>query len=238
MTRLQVTLALLLSIPGTAWACGVSGPDGVAACSLAEHEEATRPRWRLGASGVYTSTALRFSGATRAEQTRSALLATVAYQPSTRLSLHAGAGAELGGRLSLPDGDHTFDPGLHLQAGASWRALGGGPPFVVLTSLLSFSSARTTHPGQSSAAYQALDLRVGAIAGVTLWNALSPYATARLFGGPVFWRYAGASVSGTDVHHYQLGAGLSFSVARRLSVFAEGIPLGERAVSAGATLAI
>src|SRR6201989_1665636 len=73
-------------------ACGVSGPDGVAACSLDEHREATRPRWRVGASGVYTSTALRFSGSTRAEETRSALLASVGYQPSRRLNLQLGAG--------------------------------------------------------------------------------------------------------------------------------------------------
>jgi hypothetical protein len=233
---LAVMAVLLAARPASA--CGVSGPDGVAACSLDEHREATRRRWRVGASGVYTSTALRFSGSRRAEETRSALLASVGYQPSRRLNLQAGAGVGLGGRLTLPDGAHDFAAGPSALVGASWRALDDGAPFLVLTSLLSFSAARTSLAGAPSVAYEALDLRVGVMGGVTLWRALSPYATARAFGGPVFWRYQGAAVSGTDVHHYQVGAGLALSIAGRLGVFVEGIPLGERAVSAGATVAL
>jgi hypothetical protein len=220
------------------WACGVSGPDGVAACSLDEHREATRRRWRVGASGVYTSTALRFSGSVRAAETRGSLLASVAYQPSRRLTFQVGAGAGLGGRLELPDGTHQFSPGPEAVAGVSWRALDGGAPFLVLTSLLSFSAARTSQAGAPSVGYQALDLRIGAMGGVTLGKMFSPYATARAFGGPVFWRYQGASVSGTDVHHYQIGIGAAAAIAGRLGLFVEGIPLGERALSAGATLGL
>jgi hypothetical protein len=235
---MALVLATVLLAARPASACGVSGPDGVAACSLDEHRESMRPRWRVGASGVYTSTALRFSGSTRAAETRSALLASVGYQPSRRLNLQVGAGVGLGGRLTLPDGAHDFAPGPTAVAGASWRAIDAGAPFLVLTSLLSFSAARTSLAGAPSVAYEALDLRVGVMGGVTLWRVLSPYATARAFGGPVFWRYQGVAVSGTDVHHYQLGAGVALSVAGRLGIFVEGIPLGERAVSAGATVAL
>jgi hypothetical protein len=57
-----------------------------------------------------------------------------------------------------------------------------------------------------------------------------------VFGGPVYWRYAGTAVTGTDDHHWQVGAGVSLLVARRVDVFAEGVPLGEVGVTAGAGL--
>jgi len=44
----------------SARACGVSTADGLSSCSLAEHEEETRPRWRVGASAACTSTAIDF----------------------------------------------------------------------------------------------------------------------------------------------------------------------------------
>ena len=55
----------------------------------------------------------------------------------------------------------------------------------------------------------------------------------RGFGGPVYWTYQGASVLGTDTHHYQVGAGLALLVGRRVDLFVEGVPLGEQAVAGG-----
>lgn len=233
----MVAVAHLFS-PSRAVACGVSGPDGVSACSLAEHEEATRPRWRAGVNGVYTATALRFGGGLRGDETRGALLASLAYVPTARFSLQAGAGTTLGGDLLMPGGRFVFLPGVAAALGASWRVV-DAHPFVVLSSVLSFSAATTKHEGadESRTGYEAFDLRAGAIVGTTFFNALSPYATARVFGGPVFWRYQGAAVTGTDVSHFQLGGGFALLVARHVDVFAEGIPLGERAVSAGVSIA-
>jgi hypothetical protein len=66
---------------------------------------------------------------------------------------------------------------------------------------------------------------------------VTPYVLARAFGGPVFWSLAGASVTGTDAHHYQVGAGLVIR-ARRVDIVAEGVPLGERTVVVGVGLAL
>ncbi len=111
-------------------------------------------------------------------------------------------------------------------------------PFVVLTSVLSFQAATTApNAGGPSVGYEALDLRLGGIVGVTLFDAISPYALARVFGGPIFWRYLGDSVTGTDVYKYQLGAGVALRAAKRVSAFAEGVPLGERALVLGMTVA-
>jgi len=237
---------LALVVNGLFWfsarparACGVSA-SGVASCSLAEHDEAVRPRWAVGVSGLYTSTRLRFSGDTSAEQVRFATLATVAYLPSAKLVLQAGLGAAFGGSLTLPEGEYRFTPGPIALLGADFRAFDDGRYFLILTSGLSLATARTHAPtnGDESARFTALDLRLGAQFGIQLAERVRPYALARVFGGPIFWRYRNEAVTGTDTHHFQLGAGLAVRVANRLNVFAEGVPLGEQAVALGVGLAL
>jgi len=220
-----------------AQACGVSA-SGVSSCSLAEHDEAMRPHWAVGVSGLYTSTRLRFSGHLYADQVRYATLATLAYLPTPKLVLSAGAGAAFGGSLTLPDGKYEFSPGPTLALGADFRAFDDGRYFVLLTSSLSFAAARTHLAGLASVGYEAFDLRLGAQAGLQLASIFRPYLAARAFGGPVFWRYQGEAVSGTDTHHYQLGAGIGVRLGGSFNLFAEGIPLGERAVSFGVALMI
>jgi hypothetical protein len=235
-------MALVALMPGVARACGVSTADGLSACSLSEHEEETRPRWHAGASGIYTSTAIHFSNDLRSEETRASLVGSLSYHPSARLAFQVAAGGTLGGRLETPAGTQEFSNGFTGALGASWRIVDKTRPFVVLTGNLSFSSARTTQAGSAgapdvTAGYQAFDLRVGALVGTTFWRVLSPYAVGRVFGGPIYWKYQGSDVTGTDAHHYQLGAGLTLVVARRLNFFAEGIPVGERSAAVGTAVA-
>jgi hypothetical protein len=224
-------------------ACGVSTADGASFCSLAEHAEQTRPRWQLGASGSYTSTTIDFTGGLRSDETRRSVVASVAYQPWRRTTFQLAAGGTLGGQLTTPTGKVDFSDGPTAAVGAAWRVVDGARPFVILTSNLSFSAASThsTASGTSGAgpevSYEAFDLRVGALVGTTILEVLSPYAVGRAFGGPVYWRYQGADVRGTDAHHFQVGGGVNLLVARRLSFFAEGIPLGERSVAAGGAVA-
>ena len=197
-----------------------------------------RPRWALGVSGLYTNTRLRFSGSLYADQTRYATLATLAYLPTPKLVLELGVGAAFAGSLTPPDGDHSFSPGPIGALGLDYRAFDDGHYFLLLTSGFSFSAARTHHGGDPAVGYEALDLRLGVQFGVELARVVRPYAVARAFGGPVFWRYQTEAVTGTDTHHYQLGAGLAWRVAKTLNIFAEAIPLGERALSLGTALAL
>lgn len=230
-------IAVVLFQSSAASACGVSA-SGVASCSLAEHDEAVRPRWAVGVSGSYTSTRLRFSDDLHAEQVRYATLATLAYLPTPKLVLQAGAGAAFGGGLTLPDGEHRFTPGPAALVGADFRAFDDDRLFLMLTSAFSFTTARTDAPGVASQSYTALDLRLGAQFGVVLARVLRPYAVARVFGGPIFWHYQGEDVTGTDTHHYQLGAGLAVRVSKRFNCFAEGIPLGEQGLAVGIGLVL
>jgi hypothetical protein len=204
---------------------------------LAEHEEAERPRWAVGVSGVYTSTRLRFSSALHADETRYASLASLAYMPSRKLLLQAGVGAAFAGRLGIAGQTYDFLPGAIGALGADYRVFESGPTFVMLTSSLSFSAARTRLGDAPSVGYEAFDLRLGAELGVELATVFRPYALARVFGGPVYWHYQGQAVTGTDTHHYQLGAGLALRLSKNFNGFAEGVPLGERALSLGLAVA-
>jgi hypothetical protein len=220
-------------------ACGVSTADGLSACSLAEHEEQTRPRWRTGAAGLYTSTTIDFGGSLHTDETRGSLVASLAYQPTRRFTIQLAAGSTLGGHLDTPAGVYQFSPGPTGAAGVSYRLVPGTKPFVILTANLSFSAASTELSGGTDAkvSYDAFDLRGGALVGTTLWSVLSPYAVVRAFGGPIYWQYQGRSVTGTDAHHYQVGAGLTLVLARAVDLFVEGVPLGERSLAAGGAVA-
>jgi hypothetical protein len=231
-----------VSLPGRpARACGSSGPDGVSACSLAQYAEEQRPKWRMGASGLFTSTVIRFTDSLLPGETRYAGLVEVAYAPTSRLSLSVGAGAGVGGKLLAPDGAHDFTPGVVTTMGVSYRFLEPttaiGRFFLVGSAQVSFTGT-ATQLGNSgpTTEYDALDFRVGAAAGLTWLRRLSAYAVVRGFGGPVLWTYQGSTELGTDTHHYQVGGGIALMVFRHLELFAEGVPLGEQAIAAGASV--
>ncbi len=213
-------------------ACGVSS-TGVASCSLEEHAEETRPHWVAALNGLHTATHLRFGDGIEAREVRSAALVVVAYLPTRTLVLQAGIGAALGGSLTLADGKYEFSAGPTASLGADWRIFDDGRWFALLTSALSVSAASTHAPDGSRTGYEALDLRLGGQLGIDIAHLVRPDAVARVVGGPVFWHYAGADVTGTDTNHYQVGAGLGVRLSRSFNAFAEGVPFGERALSAG-----
>jgi hypothetical protein len=207
---------------------------------------------RLSTSYAFTSTTLLFGDGRRADLTRHAIFGSVQI-PFTRtgsVSAQIGAGGIAGGTLVHGAARDTIGPGLAAFTGIAWRVVDGRDaiPFVQLTATLSATHALTrtddrgtrtdgtTSPGAQpeTPRFTALDLRIGAVAGKTIAGVLTPYVTARAFGGPVTWRFDGADVTGTDLYKYQLGGGLSLALFdRRLDVFAEGIALGERGLAAG-----
>src|SRR4051812_30762493 len=76
---LSLALAMVL-VPSRARACGASGGSvGASACSLSEHEESVRKKWRVGASYSLASTNIRFSGDTTLKETRTLALASLGY---------------------------------------------------------------------------------------------------------------------------------------------------------------
>ena len=233
LASLLTVAAAALARPALACGASAGGAAGISACSLEEHEEEARPKWRVGADYSFTSTGLHFDSGLQVDEVRNTSLVTLDYRPLRRLTLEVGAGAFLGGSITASSAQYAMAPGFAGVVGASWRVVDadGAIPFVLLTSQISYASSSA-----SGAGYNAFDLRVGAAVGTTLWNVLAPYVVGRAFGGPIYWRYQGASVVGTDDHHWQVGAGFSLLLGRKVDVFAEGVPLGELGVTAGAGL--
>ncbi len=129
----------------------------------------------------------------------------------------------------------SFDMGTGFVASISgsrrW-SLGARRRWFV-TGSLTGSGGTTTTSGVSSERFTAFDLRVGAIAGRTFADRISPYVLARGFGGPVMWNVGGSDVTGSDTHHYQLGVGTSVTTGFGLSGVIDVSLLGEQAVSIG-----
>lgn len=209
-------------------------------CSFDDAPKHRRPGTsplRLGASYGYSNTTILFGGGRRAASERHTAFALLETRLSKIATLHVGAGPVLGGTLTTPGTRHVVSPGFVAALGAGVRVVDGqdARPLVTLTGTFSYL-ATTTHDERDTAVtgYRAGDFRLGALVGKTVWDTVTPYATARVFGGPIFWRFEGQRAQGTDLYKYQLGAGLAVMAARRVDLFAEGIFVGERGFVAGA----
>lgn len=138
------------------------------------------------------------------------------------MTLSAAAGALFMGALDRAE----TGPGGVGSVAVSWLVLEQKDwrPFVQLSGSLAVSGLRAP-----AGDYLAVDGRVGVAAGYTLQERLTPYLVARAFGGPVF--YDGSV--GTDLFHYQLGAGLVVGLPLGLDLSFEGVPLGEQRLTLG-----
>ncbi len=123
--------------------------------------------------------------------------------------------------------------GFFAGAGWSWSVVDqkGAIPFVMVGVSVAGSLA-TPEAGGDDALY-ALDIRGSVTAGYTLAKRWTPYVVGRLFGGPVVLAERGTSYLGTDIYHFQLGAGLVVGLPGGFDLSVELVPLGEQRVSAG-----
>lgn len=248
LLAMATAVTAMVSIPLDAAACGAAYPGGPVMCDFPRKKGGAsqpRPILRMAATYGFTSTTLLFGKGRRADLTRHALLAGIEAPLASRLSFFAGAGGIVSGELVHGAARAEAGPGASGYAGIGWRAFAGtgSLPFVQLTLTLSATHMLTRENGLTTdgrliaperARYTAADLRGGAIIGKTFAGAVTPYAALRAFGGPIDYVYDGADVRGTDLYKYQVGGGLSVALAKgRLDLFAEGIALGERGVSAG-----
>lgn len=205
-----------------------------------ETKSAPRPkakRFRAGAVIGHAASTLVFEGKTRVDINRRAILATIERRLSEKWTLQVAAGGIVAGTLNDNGDRYAFGPGWSAGISTSYRALDGRgrSPFLLLGGTLAFAGARTQseEPNSPNVRYFAGDVRLSVVVGKTFFQALSPYAVARVFGGPISWQIKGKNVTGTDAYHFQLGAGLSVAMPLGLDAFVEAVPLGERAVSTG-----
>jgi hypothetical protein len=155
------------------------------------------------------------------------------------MTVGGGAGAGIGGLIVAGDKRYKINPGWMVTATWSRRLVDGTgkKPFLLIGLALGASGASTRRELSASmetASLYALDLRVAVTVGKTFWNTLSPYASVRAFGGPVFWSHDGSNVLGGDTRHYQVAIGTAMALPRGFDLFVDGAPLGERALALGA----
>jgi hypothetical protein len=221
---------------------------GIASCAASSGRAlrpAAAPLWRAGASYGYSWSDLAFTDGVEPAIGRRAAVVTVERRMTPAFTLQLGAGASLWGELVMDDREapggrarYLLSPGWLASISASIRLVdgAGARPFVLLSGTLSASGASTARElaGAPSGSFYAFDIRAGATIGKTLWQVVSPYAAVRAFGGPIFWHTGGETRLGTDRYHFQIAAGAAVNLHASVDVFAEIVPLGERAVTLGA----
>jgi hypothetical protein len=143
-----------------------------------------------------------------------------------RHTLQVGGGPVLAGALTWKDFRYAMGRGATASVGYSYLLVQpkGAVPFVMLSASIAGTNAPT-----GLGRYWALDLRGSVAAGWLLFDRWTPYAAARVFGGPVAWN----GQVGGDRYHVQLGAGFVLGLPAGFDFTFEVVPLGEQSISGG-----
>lgn len=160
--------------------------------------------------------------------------ASVGRFPTPRLGWTATATAIVAGEVE----DRAVHGGAGVSASLAWLPVyeRARRPFVGLSATLGAAWLSATGDDGARHPWRAIDLRLGAMVGKTLGQRWVPYASARAFGGPVFWRRGGDDVIGGDRYHVSVGAGLIVRLPAQLDLALEAMPLGEQTATVGVTL--
>lgn len=218
------------------------GPTGAALSCTGEHgaDAAEAPKFRVAASTTWSATRLSFGGddSFDADSRRRAVAASFEWRALDDLTVTAGAGAAIDGRLVVRGVRSDLGAGPLGTVGVAYRFLAGEGwvPFILGGATFAASTA-STHTRfedgrREDARLTALDFRGSVTVGEVFGDAFVPYVVARGFGGPIFWTRGDADVVGTDKFKYQFGGGL-LATARYFDAYFELVPLGERAAVFG-----
>lgn len=197
--------------------------------SCGEALEVDRPlQLALSVGGLRTD--LSFEGVTqRLEELSTALSFT--FRPS-RFAFAVSLGVIAGGSLDGGLGNYRLSPGFLASASAAYTFLDGTGawPYVAATFIAGMATAGTQNElnAQDHPQLTALDFRLVGVIGKQLFGFWFPYAGVAVFGGPVYFSPAGRSLVGSDVHHFRLSLGSSFSLPAHLEAFVEVGFLGEQ----------
>lgn len=192
-------------------------------------------KFRVAAAYSVFATDLTFISGADAFVERRAATASLSYRVNDTTNVQAGLGATLGGRFVFGEERFSFDPGWIASLAVTWKIIGTkrDDAFLIASGAIAASGTATRDAAGTTEDMFAFDLRASVIGGKTFFDVLSPYLVVRAFGGPVLWKLRGEDQFGGDKYHFQVGAGLVVALPERFDVFAEGVPLGERAAVAG-----
>jgi hypothetical protein len=188
--------------------------------------------FHLGITFAGFRSTLVFSGTEQQKVEQLAAALSFDWRVSERVTLVVGAGAVPFASVGGVEG-----PGGVVSLGVSLLALEQGQytPFIMGAFSLSASRLALTKnvivpAGEALGVpnpMTAVDGRLALTIGYTFWERFTPYIVGRVFGGPVFY----GSKTGTDLYHYQVGAGFVVGLPLGFDVSGEIIPLGEQRFS-------
>lgn len=206
-------------------------------CGDETGDDADAPVWEVGAAASVTRAEIRFDGESDYDLEQTAVAGSFGRRFGERTSVRLTLGAILDGELIGEGRAYDLGPGWLLGVSGAHRLFGlpEHPYFVTLGLSFGASSAATEERGGAgeSERISASDLRVSVLGGVTLWRTWSPYAVVRAFGGPVKFNQLERERTGSDRHHYAIGAGSAVGLPFGLQGAVEYTALGERTLSAG-----
>lgn len=187
-------------------------------------------RGRAALTGAFSRSYLTFDGEDMTFDRGAAVASADLF--FGRFDLTFGAGSLFAGKLDGDLASYDLDFGWVASAGLSWRVLDdrGSLPYVVLAISLggaSAGTARASGDGPDRGSYLGLDVRFGATVGKTFFGWFSPYASLRVFGGPIFWTLGDETKTGTDRFHFQGALGAVFLLPGHVDLFVEGQPGAE-----------
>jgi len=194
----------------------------------------------VAASTTWSATRLSFGGEDGfdADSRRRAVASAFEWRALDGLTVTAGGGAAIDGRLSVRGVRSDLGAGPLGMIGVAYRLLAGEDwvPFILggVTFAGSSVGTRTHFPNGriEDARLTALDFRASLTVGEVFGDHFVPYVVGRGFGGPIFWTRDDAEVTGSDKYHYQVGAGLLVT-AGWFDAYFELVPSGERAAVFG-----
>ena len=174
------------------------------------------------------------------------LVATVSTPLDADWSLTGLVGSILRGHLGIsrsePASQLAMSPGgvVGVSLQRTWIPQTALAPF--LSTSFKLACSFVPRVGQQQEPLLALDLRASITVGKTIANVVTPYLSARLFGGPIVWFRQSQTVWGTDIYHAQLAVGVTLEIplssGTALIMSLDASPLLERSVSASMTLAL
>lgn len=209
-------------------------------CDRGTGKEASAPppplRARAALTGAFSRSYLTFDGDDLTFDRGAAVASADLF--FGRFDLTLGAGSLFAGTLEGDSASYDLDFGWVASAGLSWRVLDdrGALPYVVLALSAGGASAgteRTRGEGPARGSYLGLDVRFGATVGKTFFGWFSPYASVRVFGGPIFWTLGDETKLGTDRFHFQGALGAVFLLPGHVDLFVEGQPGAEMGALGG-----
>jgi len=145
-------------------------------------------------------------------------------------------GAILDGGLDAGE-FYRVNPGALIGVSVDWPILKGGRDPVSLALSGQLGVAMTSLEREADRTHWvAVDMRVGLTVSRTFFDVLTPYASARAFGGPIIWSGfespreidgEKATVLGADPRHTQLATGLGVALGDRMDLHVEWAFFGE-----------